>query len=79
MWKQRARVQWLAEGDKNTEFFHQKATNRRRKNQIVKLTHDDGTICEELGQLEEMVLAFYENLYVAEGTIGIKEVLSQYL
>jgi hypothetical protein len=46
MWKQRARVQWLAEDDLNSRFFHQKACNRMTKNRIEKLTRDDGTVCE---------------------------------
>lgn len=32
MWRQRSRIQWLAEGDGNTQIFHQKANSRRRKN-----------------------------------------------
>lgn len=37
LWGQCARLEWLMHGDKNTYFFHLRASRRRRKNQIKSL------------------------------------------
>jgi hypothetical protein len=76
MWRQRARVQWLKEGDKNTKFFHQKASNRKKKNCITRLVKDDGTVCDNSPALEQHAKEFFVDLYQAEAVIGIEEVLS---
>jgi hypothetical protein len=44
MWRQRSRLQWLAAGDKNTRFFHLRASQRRKKNRIAELTRCDGMV-----------------------------------
>ncbi|XP_062230134.1 uncharacterized protein LOC133927739 [Phragmites australis] len=72
LWRQRSQVQWLAEGDSNTQFFHQKASLRKRKNRINKLILQDGTVCENAKVLEGAATSFYEQLYKPEETIGIE-------
>lgn len=76
MWRQRSRIQWLAEGDGNTKFFHQKATTRRRRNHISQLTRPDGSICTDEDKIGSMATEFYKNLYNSKPTVGMEEVLS---
>ncbi|KAL0407809.1 UNVERIFIED_CONTAM: hypothetical protein Sradi_1715300 [Sesamum radiatum] len=51
MWKQRAKALWLAAGDRNTGFFHAKATERRHQNEIKRIN-------DELGQEDKHVRIF---------------------
>jgi hypothetical protein len=46
MWRQRSLIDWLSEGDKNSKFFHQRASMRRRKNLIKTLARDDGQLTD---------------------------------
>ena len=76
MWKQRSRIMWLAEGDKNTRFFHLRASQRRRRNQITKLRRPDGEITENEVEMGALASVFYKDLYTSEGTEDMESVLS---
>ena len=68
-------MEWLTHGDKNTYFFHLRASRRRRKNKIKALLRDDGSLTEETGEMEEMVNSFYVNLYTSEGVHDMERVI----
>jgi hypothetical protein len=44
MEKQRSRIEWLKEGDRNTAFFQTKSKERARTNRINALRLEDGAV-----------------------------------
>lgn len=40
-WRQRSRVTWLKSGDVNTKFFHNMTNDRRNRNSIQQISHED--------------------------------------
>jgi hypothetical protein len=73
--KQRSRVQWLREGDRNTSFFHARATARKRAIKIKALRRDDGSRCEGQNEIKSLVQEFYGELFSSEPTLSIDDVL----
>jgi hypothetical protein len=65
---QHSRIAWLREGDRNTRFFHRKATWHRKKNKISKLRRSDGTWTEDAVEIGDMATDFFQKLYTREET-----------
>lgn len=63
MEKQRSRVDWLRA---DAAFFHAKARQRARTNKITALRRQDGSLCMEQTELENMAADFYHNLFLAQ-------------
>ena len=67
MWKQRSRIMWLTDGDRNTRFFHLRASQRRRRNRISKLKKLDGTVTVNEEEMGAIATNFFRMLYTTEG------------
>ncbi|CAL1361203.1 unnamed protein product [Linum trigynum] len=63
MWRQRSRIQWLAEGDRNTKFFHSTTVLRQHFNRIVGLKNERGTWIKRPLDLANHIKGFYQNLF----------------
>jgi hypothetical protein len=63
MWKKRSRIEWLRDGDRNTRFFHRKASGRRKRNRIVKLRRNDGSFATDEEEIKRRTQLFFESLY----------------
>lgn len=75
MARQRSRVNWLQEGDRNTSFFHARASARRNTNRIRYLVRSDGTKCDDKEEIKGMARDFYMNLFSSEPCVQIDKIL----
>jgi hypothetical protein len=73
MARQRLRVDWLLEGDRNTSFFH--ASARRNTNRISYIIRDNGTNCENKEEIKGTSRNFYINLFSSEPCAQIDKIL----
>ena len=74
-WRQRSRSIWLLAGGKNTKFFHQRASQRRRKNNIVGLYDRFGVWQTEEDQIGNIAEEYYKQLYTSTNSMDVEEVI----
>jgi hypothetical protein len=72
-WSQRSRALWLAHGDKNTKFFHLKASQRKRKNKIEAITDPMGNIHIDRDKIEQIFLSHFQQLFTSQPTTNVEE------
>jgi exonuclease III len=74
-WSQRSRTLWLRHGDKNTKFFHQKASQRRRKNTIESIQDPSGTLHTDQEEIEAIFTSHFQNLFSSQQTTNIEDIV----
>ncbi|XP_027150159.1 uncharacterized protein LOC113750373 [Coffea eugenioides] len=74
-WHQKARINWIKEGDKNTKFFHAHVKGRRRRNRMLNLQREDGSWTENEQELGKEVADFYRQLFTSKGNGSTEEIL----
>ncbi|XP_024196188.1 uncharacterized protein LOC112199393 [Rosa chinensis] len=74
-WRQRAKVFWLQDGDANTKFFHQRASNRKKKNYLHGLFDDYGAWHTDDENLERIVLEYFHGLFTSSRPFDFHAVL----
>jgi hypothetical protein len=63
-------------GDRNTSFFHQFATARRKRNFIKRLKHEDNWV-DGTAALKPIVLQYFANLFTSEVQVTDPELLEK--
>jgi hypothetical protein len=76
MRKQRSRVRWLAKGDRNTKFFHRKATWRQSKNTIKRIRGLNGNRTDDPEEIKEIANNFFRELYTKDSSVCPDDLLN---
>jgi hypothetical protein len=77
MWRQRSRISWLAQGDRNTKYFHGRATQRQRRNHISRLSNGDGGWLETNEEIAGMMIDYYTNLFSTSHPSNLTEAVAE--
>jgi hypothetical protein len=75
-WAQRARTSWLQHGDKNSKFFHFKASQRHRKNKINFIHNPDGTVSTQNKDIQEVFQQYFTTLFTSTNPTNMQDTIN---
>jgi hypothetical protein len=70
IWMQRSRIAWLREGDRNTKYFHRRASWRKKKNRIRKLKRPNGSWTCDTAEMEGLATDFFQSLFTRDEAVN---------
>ena len=77
LWHQRSLAHWMKSSDKNTAFFHSKASQRLRRNRIVSLRNNDGVLCTGEAKVTGLLVSYFKQLFTSSQPTYFETVLQE--
>eukprot|EP00253_Pinus_taeda_P021290 PITA_21290 len=62
LWRQKSRIKWLREGERNTKFFHQAMIKHRQRNKILSIKDKNGNKVVEQAEIEEVLMDHHKEI-----------------
>ena len=76
MWHQRSWINWLKSGDKNTSFFHTKASSRFQRNTIDRIQDSNGEWQEDGEVIGKIFVEYFDSLFTTSNSVVSEELLN---
>lgn len=78
-WCQWAKQRWLKEGDGNTKYFHQCASNRKYVNIIRSIFSEEGLQANTQVEIAQAFQAYYMDLFSTYAPTGTPDLLKSFI
>jgi hypothetical protein len=62
-WKQRAKMFWYKDGDRNTKFFHASASARKKVNRVVSIDDSNGNKVTDTQGMKDVAKNYFVDLF----------------
>eukprot|EP00253_Pinus_taeda_P033102 PITA_33102 len=62
LWKQKSRVQWLKQGEKNSKFFHRSTLDYRNSNKILNLKNESGNTLHNHREISSLLTEHFKHI-----------------
>eukprot|EP00253_Pinus_taeda_P023228 PITA_23228 len=62
LWRQKSRIKWLREGERNTKFFHQAMIKHRQRNKILSIKDKNGNRVVEQAEIEQVLIDHHKEI-----------------
>jgi len=62
LWRQKSRIRWLKEGERNTKFFHRTTMAKRTHKKILKIKDWDGIERESHKEIETTLVKHFHGI-----------------
>eukprot|EP00253_Pinus_taeda_P036581 PITA_36581 len=62
LWRQKSRIKWLREGERNTKFFHQAMIKHRQGNRILSIKNKNGERVVEQNEIEQVLMEHHKEI-----------------
>lgn len=63
LWRQKSRIKWLKDGERNTKFFHRTTIQRRMNNNISQIQNEQGEKIENQTGIESEFLTYFKQAH----------------
>lgn len=62
LWRQKSRIQWLKEGERNMKLFHKAMQQHRQHNRIFSLKYNQGNRLTQKEEMESLLIQHFKGI-----------------